>query len=83
METERDEAPAIIVSDGGKAYRSLVANLRSELCEGRPGTFEAAQIVRGLVRRITIGPGRAKIAQPIEVQAGIADDCTGGCGGWI
>lgn len=85
-----NEPERIFAGDGGESYRALVRNLRSELGEGRPGTGEAAALVRGLVRRIEIRHSDDGERQPIEVEAGFSGimqssdhDCNVGCGGQI
>ena len=83
-----DDAPKFEIEDDGATYRGLVADLRSELGEGRDGTAASAVLVRGLVHRITIQRRLDDDDQPIEVEAGFSgilmqprQDCNYGCGG--
>lgn len=86
-----NEVPQVQVGDGGESYRALVADLRDRLSAGGADLSEAreaAQIVRGLVQRITVMAGEDDDPQPIEIEAGssinmqTADQyCESGCGG--
>ena len=77
-----------ITTDGGASYRLLVADLRTHLADESASTSEAAQLVRGLVRRITVLNRLDEDAQPLEIEAGYPitaqtaeQYCEVGCGG--
>ena len=83
-----DDAPSIPPGDGGASYRKLVANLRLHSLEGEADEREAARLVRGLVRRVTVTPREDDEPQGLVVEAGYSDyrttsvyDCNNGCGG--
>lgn len=80
---EGSAAAPIVIPDGGASYRKMVSGLRQAISDGEPGTHEAVALIRGLVQRITVKPETAKTRQAIEITAGSADYCNGGCGGWI
>jgi hypothetical protein len=84
------ERPRIAVWDGGASYRKPVSDLRAQLADGTQGTGEATQLVRALVRRITVLPGADGDSQPIEIEARSSMNasrtdqcCEVGCGGSI
>lgn len=85
-----DDAPTIPVGDGAASYRKLVEGLRLKTLGGEPDERKAADLVRGLVRRIVVLPREEDEPQGIEIEAGSSPigvntdrDCNVGCGGWI
>ncbi len=85
-----DDAPVIPAGDGAASYRELVEGLRRKSLGGEADERKAADLVRGLVRRVIVLPRDEDEPQVIEIEAGSSPigvntdrDCNVGCGGWI
>lgn len=81
------DAPTIPVGNGADGYRKQVEGLRLKSLTSSDEEREAAQLVRGLVRRVVVLPRESNEAQALEIEAGSSPirtpadrDCNYGCG---
>lgn len=83
-----DDPPPASLGDAAESYRHLIADLGAELGQGGNGTHGAVELVRGLIRRITVHPPTGDEPQVLEVETGSYANtartdqyCEVGCGG--